>query len=124
MLPRLLIVGAMPGISCRGRCDGPRLHEVDARMTPQTALLPLFGEAAFPAHCRGMASRADTLSSHLAIACGKYAGSKAPIIARRSERSLERRARRNFNVHAHAYRCAPPGGNPGSRRQREPDRGV
>src|SRR5690348_1823491 len=124
MLPRLLIVGAMPGISCRGRCDAPRLHEVEARMTPQTALHPLFGEAASPAHCRGMANRADTLSSHPAIVPGQYAGSEASIIARPGVRTLQVRARRNLNVNAHAYRCAPPGGNPGRGRQGKPDRGV
>src|SRR5690242_12953049 len=122
MLTQVSISGAMPTISCRGRCDGPRLHEVEARMTPHNALHPLFDEAAFPAHRRGMATRADALSSHRAIAPGQYAGGKAPIIARPSVRTLEVRARRNFNVHAHAYRCAPPGGNPGRRRQGKPDR--
>src|SRR6185503_11973200 len=99
-------------------CEGPRLHEVEARMTPQNALHSLFDEAAFPAQRRGMANRADALSSHPVMAAGLYARGKTPIIARLSDRTLNVRARRKFNVHAHAYRCAPPGRNPGCRRQR------
>src|ERR1700748_684504 len=96
------------------RCDVPRLHEVEARMMPQTALHPHFDEAASPARRRGMAPRADTLFSNPAIATGQYAGGGALIIARRRIRTPGRRAWRNFNVHAHAYRCAPPGRDPGS----------
>src|SRR3954454_14288832 len=84
MLPRFRFSGGLPGNSCRGRCDGPRLHEVEARMTLQNALHPLFDEAAFPAHWRGWASRAEALSSHPAMPAGLYARGEALIIARGS----------------------------------------
>ena len=48
----------------------------------------------------------------------------AQTIARRRPRTAGLRARRIFNVHAHANRRAPPGGDPGRRRQGKPDRGV
>src|SRR5579884_3380090 len=120
MLPQLRSPAAAGEIR-PGQCDGPRLHEVDARMTPQNAHRPLPEGAAgaFPAdHC-GMAHRAEALSIHHA-----FANARAIKIARRSAVSLSTRARRKFNVHAHADRCAPPGRDPGRGRQREPDRGV
>src|SRR5438270_3063732 len=101
------------------RC--PRLHEVDARMMFQNAHRPLRQEAAgaFPAQRRGMTHRAEALSIHPVLA-----GSEAIKIARGRAVSLPKRARRNFNVHAHADRCAPPGRDPGRGRQRKSDRGV
>src|SRR3954453_16933784 len=60
--------------SGRGRCEGPRFHEVEARMTPQNALHPLFDESAFPAHRRGMAHRAEALFSHPATPVRLYVG--------------------------------------------------
>ena len=42
----------------------------------------------------------------------------------RSRHVRFQRARRNFNVHAHANRRAPPRGNSGRRRQGKPDRRV
>ena len=48
----------------------------------------------------------------------------AQSIARRRPATAGLRARRIFNVHAHANRRAPPGGDPGRRRQGKPDRGI
>src|SRR5437868_3398276 len=63
VLTALVIFGSRRR-NCRGQCDGPRLHEVDAQMTPQNAHRPLPREAAgaFSAKVRGMAHRAEALS--------------------------------------------------------------
>src|SRR6476661_4625099 len=100
MLTAVSISGSRRGIR-RCQCDGPRLHEVDARMTPQNAHRPLLQGAAgaFPTQSRGMAHRAEALSIHPALAA-----SEIIKIARRSDVSLPTRARRIFNVHAHADR--------------------
>src|SRR5438270_11626630 len=84
----------------RGQCDGPRLHEVDVRMTPQNAHRPLRQEAAsaFLANSRGMAHRAEALSIHPALA-----RSEVIIITRRSAVSTPTRVRRMFNGNGHAY---------------------
>jgi hypothetical protein len=121
MLTAFPIFGDPPENLRRGLCDRPRLHEVDARMMPQDVLRPLFDEAAdaFLAPNREMGRRAEALFLNPAVATGE-----ALIIARRSFLTLNRRARRNFNVHAHADRCAPPGRDPGRGRQREPDRSI
>ena len=48
----------------------------------------------------------------------------ATIIARRRHSRMHGRAWRNFNVHAHADRRAPPGGDSGGGAQGQPDRGI
>src|SRR6185312_5070514 len=105
MLPQVRSPAAAGEIQ-PGQCDGLRLHEVDARMTPQNAHRPLPKGAAgaFLAGACGMANRAEALSIHHA-----FASAKVIKIARGSTVSLRTRARRIFNVHAHADRCAPPG---------------
>src|SRR5215213_1862677 len=101
------------------------LHEVDACMMPQNALRPLSNEptGVVPAPGRSLAHAAEALISNPVTASGSVPPGVALIIARDST-SLPPRARRNFNVHAHADRCAPPGGNPGRGRQGKPDRGI
>src|SRR3569623_1692832 len=91
-------------------------HEVDARMMPQNAPAALSSEAAgaFPAPERAMANAAETLSLTSASAIGFMPWDAALITARRRHDPALRRARRIFNVHAHANRRAPPGGDPGS----------
>src|SRR3954466_10206227 len=103
------------------QCDCSRLHKVDAYMMPQSASRPskMATSGVFLAHRRGMAIGADALSTPSAIA-----SCMAPILARPGITRPDRRARRIFNVHAHADRCAPPGRDPGRGRQRKPDRGV
>jgi len=65
----------------------------------------------------GLAIAADALSVPSAPSGRFTAAVRASPIARRGPVRPSRRARRNFNVNAHADRCAPPGGNPGRRRQ-------
>ncbi|MEO5578892.1 MAG: hypothetical protein ABIR25_07580, partial [Sphingomicrobium sp.] len=63
--------------------------------------------ALFPA-MPGMGHAAEALHTHHAIATSAVATTIA-----RSRLQRFQRARRIFNVHAHAYRRAPPGRNPG-----------
>src|SRR6185369_13368737 len=111
VLTATAIFGAFPKNLPR-RVRNPRHHEVDACMTPLNAHRPLLDEpaGALPAKRRGMAVRAAALTLNPAIASGTVAAGVAPVMARRR---LTERARRNLNVHAHADRRAPPGGDPG-----------
>src|SRR4051794_39224170 len=95
------------------------VHEVDAVMMLQNAFQPLSEETAgaFPVPRRGMAKTAEALSNNQAIARGSVSAVVAIIIARRRADRMHPRARRIFNVHAHADRRAPPGGDPGRSRQ-------
>src|SRR5689334_6117709 len=88
------------------RVRNPRHHEVDACMTPDNAHRPLQTEpaGALPANRRGMAVRAAALILNPATPRGSKAAGVAPVMARGRSGRLERRARRNLNVHAHADR--------------------
>ena len=82
-------------------------------MMPQNAFQPLSEETAgaFPVPRRGMGHAAEALSNHHATARGLLPAGVATIIARRRLSRMHPRARRIFNVHAHADRRAPPGGD-------------
>src|SRR5690348_10833468 len=110
----------------RDQCKSPRLHEVDVRMMLQNAFQPLSNEAAnaFPVPRPGMAIAAEALSKHRATVSGSSRAAVATIIARRRLSRMHPRARRIFNVNAHADRRAPPGGDPGRSRQGKSDRGI
>src|SRR5579884_3951438 len=106
--------------------ESAAIHEVDVRMMLQNAFQPLSIETAnaFPAPRRGMANAAEALSKHRVTVSGSSRAAVATIIARRRLSRMHPRARRIFNVHAHADRRAPPGGDPGRSRQGKPDRGI
>src|SRR3954454_3927413 len=128
---------ATPSVECKPRMRPRRppvsfaalslaaVHEVDARMKSSNAPATIFVEATGvpAAQGRGMARAADALSTNPAIARGRVPPGVALITARRRFDTASR-ARRNFNVHAHADRRAPPGGDPGRGDQGKPDRGV
>src|SRR4051794_40104037 len=101
------------------------MHEVDAHMMPPTAPDTISTETwgVLAAPRRGMACEAEALFTNPAIASGSLRAGVAQLTARR-RLTPKPRARRIFNVHAHANRRAPPGGNPGRGRQREPDRRI
>jgi hypothetical protein len=106
--------------------ESAAVHEVDAAMIPQNVSRPLSQETAdaFPVPRPGMDHAAEALSNNIATVRRFHRAGLATIIARRRLSRTHWRARRIFNVHAHANRRAPPGRDPGRGRQREPDRGV
>jgi hypothetical protein len=91
-------------------------------MMPQDAQATLVDERGFASVATMIAKHhaAEAISEHRAIANKAL----APNIARRRPLAAGLRARRIFNVHAHANRRAPPGGDPGRSRQGKPDRGI
>src|SRR3954454_5500605 len=106
--------------------ESAAIYEVEAVMTPQNVSRPLSNEAAaaFPVPRPGMALAAEAFTQHQATARSSSRAGAATIIARRRLNRMHGRARRIFNVHAHADRRAPPGGDPGRSRQGKPDRGI
>src|SRR5205085_168378 len=107
------------------RAQSAAVHEDEARMKSSNAPATHFDAATGVASAqgRGMAHAAEAHSTNPATARGFVPPGQAIIMAR-SGFTAGWRARRIFNVHAHADRRAPPGGDPGCSRQRKPDRGV
>src|SRR5688500_7920854 len=95
-----------------------------AELGPRTAMnagLPRAAEANFFISTRTFPARARTAAPSSIF---ERAGRAHPILAARQGRAAAAGAWSDFNDNAHVDRRAPPGGNSGGGRQREPDRGI
>src|SRR3954454_32506 len=98
---------------------------------PETLRSPMKSAASGvlrPALVAGLLPAAEAHPFITTRTVGARAGSAAPSsLFERARRRLSTAAERvwsELNDHAHVDRRAPPGRDPGGRRQREPDRGI
>ena len=111
--------------TCAACAVGSRYFKVDARMTPQTPFAPDYSSRR-RAVVRATVADWRLQQRHIHATATPAARRRPwPSLSRAAAHSRPPRAPGEiFNVHAHADRRAPPGGNPGRSRQGKPDRGI